>query len=398
MRRWLLLAVFLLTLSVTVFTVHNRSKIKRFIYNRKLNIIEESIDSSNFYKLINIPATPWMINRIQKDLHHYKRIPITRKKLDRTYRALQHTAIARFQMRGTHLTYQTTCKDNVRFLAMRDGLEKLTQLYPYLNVDFIVSLEENIDLKDAPVFVFAKNIYNPAHILIPDFTCFAKKSTSESWTYSLKPRVEKAALEVPWDRRIEQVMWRGATTGIEFKQGLVATSGRCKLCAMSKYHPNQIDAKFTDLVEVPPTFEHRFKEEFPIDSFITPEQHLYYKYLIAVDGNTCSYPGLHWRLMSGSLLLKQDSDYIQWYYEGLKPGYHYLPVEKDLANLLPRIEWAKQHDYQAKEIANHAKEFAEENLSQESIYRYLCLLLREYQKVYLTSHLAIDIRTRSNHP
>ena len=61
-----------------------------------------------------------------------------------------------------------------------------------------------------------------------------------------------------------------------------------------------------------------------------------YDYLIQVDvdGNTNSFEGFFHKLYSGRPLLKIRSSYgyKQWYYDRLKPDYHYFDVKSDLSN------------------------------------------------------------------
>lgn len=396
MNRRRLVISFCILIPIIALAVTYRSNIKCFIYNRKLNLFIEEIDKEYISKLLNNPPPPWMEARIQKDLSWYNHHPISRKKLDSIYKKHLHKNIARFQIRRDHLTYQTPCPNDFRFKSMKYGFEKLTQLYPDLDVDFIVSLEEDMKDSQDPLFVFAKNKHNHHLILIPDFTCFATQTTTHSWNYSLQPKVIKASQEIPWEQKINKCLWRGRLSGT-LTDYIASKNIRCKLCLLSKFYPMLIDASFTSLPRIPLHQRRHILTDYSITGFLTPEEHLKYKYLICVDGNTCTYPGLHWRLQSNSLVIKPKSNKIQWYYEGLIPDYHYLLVDQDLANLLPKLKWASHHDKIAKEIAEHASQFASENLSQRAVFHYLILLLKEYQKVLAKPTLATDLAFYEEH-
>ena len=136
--------------------------------------------------------------------------------------------------------------------------------------------------------------------------------------------------------------------------------------------------------------EKHFYSHYKISPFVTPEEHLQYKYLVCLDGNTCTYPGLQWRLQSNSLVFKPKSNEMQWYYEGLVPNYHYLALDRDCANLISKLQWARQNDHLAHQIARQSTKFANEHLSQPAIYHYLTLLLREYETIQVTHNLALD--------
>ncbi|MDN3504949.1 MAG: glycosyl transferase family 90 [Rhabdochlamydiaceae bacterium] len=390
MRKRLLLALLVLILPLLFIGFNGASKVKRFLYNHSTNILDIPVSEADLSRLLKKAPPPWMQSRIEKDLAKYHVTPITRKKLDSVYHKYCHNKIARFQIRSQKLTYQTTCKEHVRFKSVKHGLKQLCQIYPKLNVDFIVSFEDDMKNVQEPIFVFAKNKHNHNLILFPDFTCYAKETTTYAWSYSLRPKIIKASNSIPWSRKKELGFWRGGTTGMDLTDKNWESSNRCKVCTISRFHPKIIDAKFTSFTQIPASKRKNFYSHYNISPFVTPEEHLQYKYLISLDGNTCTYPGLQWRLQSNSLVFKPKSNEIQWYYEGLVPNYHYLALESDCSNLISKLNWARQHDNLAHKIARQSTQFANENLNQLAIYHYLALLLREYERVQVTHDLAVD--------
>lgn len=391
MRKKLHYLALILAIPCIALCISNRSHIKRFIYNRNLHLVHSKVDPTHFKQVMDDTPPPWMSKQIHQDLQSYVTRHISRRELDETYRTLQDRKIARFQINRSRLTYQTTCNKDIRFKSVKDGLKAICKVYPHLQADFVVCLEDKLDdYPDLPVFVFAKDRHNQNQILMPDFTCFAKKTTSYAWTYSLMPRIEKANDTTPWVDKIERCIWRGAATGINFDRRDFISAHRCKACILSEFYPEFLDARFTDGLQVPKERRNQFFSQFHLSTFITPESQIAYKYLLCLDGNSCTYPGLHWRLLSNSVVLKPETDSIQWFYEGLIPNYHYILVEKDLANLIPKLQWAQRHDNQARAIADHATEFAHDNLSQEAIFRYFCLLLEGYRDVCSERAIAFE--------
>ncbi|EOD04013.1 hypothetical protein EMIHUDRAFT_250719 [Emiliania huxleyi CCMP1516] len=59
-------------------------------------------------------------------------------------------------------------------------------------------------------------------------------------------------------------------------------------------------------------------------SFADMRRHAAYRFLLQLDGHSCSYR-LQSLLATGSLVLKQDSYYHEYYYSALQPGVHYIP-------------------------------------------------------------------------
>ena len=82
--------------------------------------------------------------------------------------------------------------------------------------------------------------------------------------------------------------------------------------------------------------------------------------------------------MSNSVVLKQITPNRQWYYGGLEPYRHYIPVKADLSDLMEKINWAQEHDEEAKEIAEQATQFVKNNLMIEDTFLYLYQLLLHY--------------------
>jgi protein glucosyltransferase len=159
-------------------------------------------------------------------------------------------------------------------------------------------------------------------------------------------------------------------------------SPRVRLSLLSLKMPDLLDARFTYMTQLPLDYQSLIKKMLPMAPFLSPPEHLGFKYLICMDGNTSSYPGLHWRLLSNSAVMKQESHYIQWYYRGLVPYREFFPIKADLSNLKESIEYLKAHDEIAEQIAKSGQEFAEKNLSIDACYYYLDKVLLEYTKTF----------------
>lgn len=56
--------------------------------------------------------------------------------------------------------------------------------------------------------------------------------------------------------------------------------------------------------------------------------------------------------------------------------HHYVPVNRDLSNLVEKIQWAKQNDEVAREIAQQAQQFANEHLTPDKVLCYHVTLLK----------------------
>ena len=80
-----------------------------------------------------------------------------------------------------------------------------------------------------------------------------------------------------------------------------------------------------------------FAEHVPMPKFFD------YKYQISLDGTVASYR-LPYLLAGDGLIFKQTSSYYEHFYRDLTPNQEYIPVKKDLSDLIEKLQWAKEHD------------------------------------------------------
>ena len=179
--------------------------------------------------------------------------------------------------------------------------------------------------------------------------------------------------QVPWENKIPVLFWRGGPTTPNMRIYMkLEDFPRGILVQKSLDYPTLVDARFTRLIDS------NAQKKFPQSPHVSISDHLSYKFQIAMDGETATFPGYQWRLYSGCLTFKQDSDETMWYYGALKPFIHYVPVQRNLEDLVEKVEWAVAHDQKAKEIAENARTFAKENLLPEHMLFYGYKVLTKY--------------------
>ena len=49
-------------------------------------------------------------------------------------------------------------------------------------------------------------------------------------------------------------------------------------------------------------------------------------------------------LAGDSLVLKQESPYYEHFYSKLEPWTHYVPMKRDLSDVVEKVQWARDHD------------------------------------------------------
>ena len=70
---------------------------------------------------------------------------------------------------------------------------------------------------------------------------------------------------------------------------------------------------------------------------------LQYKYQLNVDGTVAAYR-FPYLLAGNSLVLKQDSPFYEHFYSKLEPWTHYVPLKRDLSDVVEKVQWAREHD------------------------------------------------------
>ena len=89
-------------------------------------------------------------------------------------------------------------------------------------------------------------------------------------------------------------------------------------------------------------FQHLFVSD-PKDK----SAHIANKFLLSVDGWTSAWGRVPWILNSNSMLVKQKSTTVQWFYSEMIEGEHYKEVPENF-EIDSFMQWAKENDEKAK--------------------------------------------------
>jgi len=117
--------------------------------------------------------------------------------------------------------------------------------------------------------------------------------------------------------------------------------------------------------------------EYGENQLTIPEM-MQYKYILDIDGWSNTWDATVWKLYSGSVLLKVNSVFKQWYYDELKEWIHYVPIENDFSDLNEKIEWCIHNNDKCIEITNNAKQFVIEKLNWEKTKEYTIESFKRY--------------------
>lgn len=168
-----------------------------------------------------------------------------------------------------------------------------------------------------------------------------------------------------WQDRDPKAFWRGRDSRRE----------RLQLVTLSRKHPELLNASLTNF------FFFRNEEETygPKEKHISFFKFFDYKYQVNIDGTVAAYR-FPYLLGGGSLVMKQESKYHEHFYGLVQPWVHYVPVRRDLSDLIEHIRWAQNNDDKAHKIALAGQKFAQENLLPKDIFCYHGQLFKEWAK------------------
>ena len=314
-----------------------------------------SIDPLVLKEKLSAEPPEWMQKQIDRDLSSYS-LGLTSAMLDQAFLGdkIRAFSLVRFKIKNGHLSFSHDERHlySRHFRELLACIQKLNEQVALPDVDFIISLEDGFDSNPdlGPCFVFAKRKQVESLILVPDIKAMTGYSR-------LRKIIHEASQTMPWKDKISKTFWRGSSTGGRFTLDNWDRFARTKLVLLSLQHPKEIDARFHSLLQCTQEVRQLMKRKGLISSSVKKEDHLKYKFLVDVDGNSCSYERYFWLLASNSLVLKQTTPNIQWYYGALEPYVHYLPIKEDLSDLLEKMAWAEEHDAESQAMAERASQF-----------------------------------------
>ena len=152
-------------------------------------------------------------------------------------------------------------------------------------------------------------------------------------------------LDIPFDKKIGALIWRGTTTGKE------TGANRFNLIkTWFNKHP-KINIGFSFICQMKDAYKKYVKGELPIRGLLK------YKYILSVEGNDKD-TGINWKLNSNSLVFMAKPSVSSWLMEStLQPNYHYILLKDDFSDLLEKIKWCENNQNKCKEIIKNANRF-----------------------------------------
>ncbi|XP_070711881.1 protein O-glucosyltransferase 1 [Pempheris klunzingeri] len=180
----------------------------------------------------------------------------------------------------------------------------------------------------------------------------------------MRDDLKKSAAQWPWKKKESRGFFRGSRTSPE-RDPLILLSREAPELADAEYTKNQAWKSEKDTLGRPPA------KEIPL------VDHCKYKYLFNFRGVAASFRFKH-LFLCGSLVFHVGDEWQEFFYPQLKPWVHYMPVKQDLSDVRELLQFAKENDAIAQEIATRGKEFILSHLQMQDISCYWKRLLTEF--------------------
>lgn len=195
---------------------------------------------------------------------------------------------------------------------------------------------DNITRMERPTIVKTRLIGDPNGVLLP-------LNYERHWGIGPK---QITPIDVPWNKKIKSLVWRGATTG---KQPYEAQPRTMLIRRWHGHADAGIDVGVSKIVQ-----NKEFMRPY-VAKFMTVQDQLQHAYIISVEGNDVA-TNLKWILASNSIPIMPPPRYESWLLESqLKPWVHYVPVAVDFEDLVDVLAWCRANDAKCQEIAEQGK-------------------------------------------
>lgn len=272
-------------------------------------------------------------------------------------------------------------------------------------------------INEAPIFLFQKRL-GKSKDSEEFYLEFNKPLLPEMTVFDPNNEIQKLEDKIAWEDKKAKIFWRGAfyfntdqkvneKDCIDFAyRGLLPRQG---LLIEKFRYPHMIDAVFSSFLVTDPMdcddaildyLDDNFnyckfcnktlsyiKNAFDSEEILftrehrNKQDHFEYKYLISIDGPFASGGRVPWILKSNSLLLKQDSDMVEWFDGELVDGLHYKSIPRDF-KFEDFMSWARENDTEAKRIAMNGNYFFDVYFTQETANRVVYSIVKDYLDYY----------------
>ncbi|XP_046961824.1 protein O-glucosyltransferase 2-like [Vanessa cardui] len=312
---------------------------------------------------------PLTYDQIEMDLKPFQNLVMKNQvqKIIKNYHKPESTSFCHYVIKNNEI-YRDCYGKHVGFNMFADNiLLSLTRKVVLPDMELVINLGDwplvHKDSEPLPIFSWCGS-NETLDIVMPTYD-ITESALENMGRVTLDTLSVQGNVERKWEDREDRAFWRGRDSRAE----------RLKLIDIARAHPDLLNASLTNFF----FFREKEAEYGPKLPHVSFFKFFDYKYQINVDGTVAAYR-LPYLLSGGALVFKQDSPYYEHFYGKLKPYEHFVPIRRDLSDLPDKINWAKENDEMAHQIARNAQIFANSHLLPQHIICYHAVLFLEWSK------------------
>eukprot|EP00929_Paragymnodinium_shiwhaense_P061128 TRINITY_DN30526_c0_g1_i1.p1 TRINITY_DN30526_c0_g1~~TRINITY_DN30526_c0_g1_i1.p1 ORF type:complete len:456 (+),score=93.35 TRINITY_DN30526_c0_g1_i1:95-1462(+) len=200
----------------------------------------------------------------------------------------------------------------------------------------------------------------------------------------------------PWEERVQKAFFRGhdwesINSHIEdlptrVEEPCIGQYSETSSFGYRRWYEelSQPGAELEDVIDVgltgAPDFYKEKRKARPFAAPVSIPEHARFRYLLHLDG-TAGSTRLVKLLTLGSVVLKQESPYVEYFYRYMKPYVDYVPIARDRCsykNLTAAVEWLRKNDAAAQRIAKNGRKLQRRVASIDAASCYWQRLLAVY--------------------
>ncbi|WP_238183998.1 glycosyl transferase family 90, partial [Methylobacterium trifolii] len=222
-----------------------------------------------------------------------------------------------------------------------------------------------------PVFCFQKNVRSNLMLIPdPDFLQYN--------FYQEKPEDEK------FEDKLDQVIFCGSSTGGIMTDRDIINDNTDRLYLCNEFIGNKdIKVRIGAAVQCLSEDGAELLRKKPYFERILWDEQIKCRYILSIDGNGATCSRIVLTLRSQSLLLKYRSEQQLYYFRGLRPFEHFVPIDnaEDLKLQYSRL---KNGEIETKKMIRNANNFYDDYLGKSSVEYYTACLLESFYYYYVS--------------
>ncbi|XP_047041473.1 protein O-glucosyltransferase 2-like [Helicoverpa zea] len=322
--------------------------------------------------------------QIEKDLKPFSNLDMKKQvnKIVDKYHQPESTSFCHYAVKNNKL-YRKCYGKHVGFNMFSDNiLLSLMRKVNLPDMELVINLGDwpLVQKRDKPLPVFSWCGSDETYDIVMPTYDLTESTLENMGRVTLDTLSVQSGAELAWDARESQAVWRGRDSRAE----------RLKLVDIARANPDLFNVSLTNFF----FFRDKEAQYGPKQPHISFFKFFDFKYQINVDGTVAAYR-MPYLLAGGGVILKQDSPYYEHFYGQLSAWEHFIPIKRDLSDLVDRVKWAQENDEKARKITLNARNFANEHLLPQHVICYHAALFWEWSKISKSEVNAEDMTTIS---